>query len=68
MFLLPFSSLSSLFQLYCLFVNIQLHSDLYHMVLDGASEKAQQRVKASNFLFIDCVYQLLNATKIITYS
>lgn len=48
--------------------NTQFHSDLYHMVLDGASEKAQQRVKASNFLFIDCVYQLLNATKIITYS
>ncbi|KAL9955781.1 hypothetical protein ACROYT_G037160 [Oculina patagonica] len=48
--------------------NTQLHSDLYHMVLDGASEEAQQRVKSSNFLFIDCVYQLLNATKIITYS
>lgn len=48
--------------------NTQLHSDLYHMVLDGASEEAQQRVKTSHFLFIDCVYQLLNATKIITYS
>jgi len=48
--------------------NTQLHSDLYHMVLDGASEEAQQRVKDSNFLFTDCVYQLLNATKIITYS
>ncbi|XP_073245123.1 dynein axonemal intermediate chain 7-like [Porites lutea] len=48
--------------------NTQLHSDLYHMVLDGASEEAQQRVKDSHFLFIDCVYQLLNATKVITYS
>ena len=52
----------------CFSLFSQLHSDLYHMVLDGASEKAQQRVKDSNFLFIDCVYQLLNATKIITYS
>lgn len=48
--------------------NTQLHSDLYHMVMDGASEEAQQRVKDSHFLFIDCVYQLLNATKLITYS
>lgn len=48
--------------------NTQLHSDLYHMVLDGASEEAQQRVNNSHFLFSDCVYQLLNATKIITYS
>ncbi|XP_068672248.1 dynein axonemal intermediate chain 7-like [Montipora foliosa] len=48
--------------------NTQLHSDLYHMVLDGASEEAQQRVNDSHFLFIDCVYQLLNGTKIITYS
>lgn len=47
---------------------LQLHSGLYHMVLDGASEEAQQRVNASHFLFIDCVYQLLDASKIITYS
>ncbi|XP_029189944.2 dynein axonemal intermediate chain 7 homolog isoform X2 [Acropora millepora] len=48
--------------------NTQLHSGLYHMVLDGASEEAQERVNASHFLFIDCVYQLLDASKIITYS
>merc|ERR1719494_617034 len=33
--------------------NTQLHSDLYHMVQDGASEECLKRIKESNFLFVD---------------
>ncbi|EDO43086.1 predicted protein, partial [Nematostella vectensis] len=48
--------------------NTQLHSNLYHMIRDDTTPEALQRIKESNFLFVDCVYQLLSATKIITYS
>ena len=47
---------------------LQLHSDLYHMVRDGVSQQALQRVKDSSFLFVDCVHQLLDATKVLTFS
>ena len=38
------------------------------MVMDGASESAMTKVKETSFRFFNCVSQLLNATKVLTYS
>ncbi|NXL90729.1 CASC1 protein, partial [Alectura lathami] len=46
----------------------ELHSTLYHMLKDFASEEAIDKVNSANFLFIDVVYQLLLATRVLTYS
>ncbi|XP_028414620.1 protein CASC1-like [Dendronephthya gigantea] len=48
--------------------NTKLHADLYHMVMDGASQSAVSKVKGTSFQFFNCVSQLLNATKVLTYS
>lgn len=48
--------------------NTKLHADLYHMVMDGASDSAVTKVKETSFQFFNCVSQLLNATKVLTYS
>ncbi|XP_064635495.1 dynein axonemal intermediate chain 7 homolog isoform X2 [Lineus longissimus] len=44
------------------------HADMYHMVLELASEDALTRIRESSFKFIDCVNQLLTGTKLVTYS
>ncbi|KAM6418473.1 dynein axonemal intermediate chain 7 isoform 2-T2 [Pluvialis apricaria] len=46
----------------------EFHSTLYHMLKDFASKEAIDRVEAASFLFIDVVYQLLLATRVLTYS
>ncbi|NXN72190.1 CASC1 protein, partial [Himantopus himantopus] len=46
----------------------EFHSTLYHMLKDFASKEAIARVEAASFLFIDVVYQLLLATRVLTYS
>ncbi|XP_061864931.1 dynein axonemal intermediate chain 7 isoform X4 [Colius striatus] len=46
----------------------EFHSTLYHMLKDFASKDAIAKVEAANFLFIDSVYQLLLATRVLTYS
>ncbi|XP_025948434.2 dynein axonemal intermediate chain 7 isoform X2 [Dromaius novaehollandiae] len=46
----------------------EFHSTLYHMLKDFASNEAIDKVKKANFLFIDTVYQLLLATRVLTYS
>ncbi|XP_040401120.1 dynein intermediate chain CFAP94, axonemal isoform X3 [Cygnus olor] len=46
----------------------EFHSTLYHMLKDFASKEAIDRVSTANFLFIDVVYQLLLATRVLTYS
>ncbi|XP_014142521.2 dynein intermediate chain CFAP94, axonemal isoform X2 [Falco rusticolus] len=46
----------------------EFHSTLYHMLKDFASEAAIDRVERASFLFIDVVYQLLLATRVLTYS
>ncbi|XP_070553150.1 dynein axonemal intermediate chain 7-like isoform X8 [Ptychodera flava] len=46
----------------------EFHADLYHMVLDLSTEQGTDRMKLSSFQFVDAVYQLLSATRVITYS
>ncbi|XP_070551634.1 dynein axonemal intermediate chain 7-like isoform X2 [Ptychodera flava] len=46
----------------------EFHADLYHMVLDLSTEQGIDRMKLSSFQFVDAVYQLLSATRVITYS
>ncbi|XP_021247601.1 protein CASC1 [Numida meleagris] len=46
----------------------EFHSTLYHMLKDFASKEAIDRVNTANFLFVDVVYQLLLATRVLTYS
>ncbi|XP_060543748.1 dynein axonemal intermediate chain 7 isoform X3 [Pantherophis guttatus] len=46
----------------------EFHSTLYHLLKDTGSKDAMDRVRQSNYLFIDAVYQLLLATRVLTYS
>ncbi|NXX40780.1 CASC1 protein, partial [Tricholaema leucomelas] len=46
----------------------EFHSTLYHMLKDFASKEAIEQVARASFLFIDAVYQLLLATRVLTYS
>ncbi|XP_064316260.1 dynein axonemal intermediate chain 7 isoform X2 [Phalacrocorax carbo] len=46
----------------------EFHSTLYHMLKDSASKEAIDKVETASFLFIDVVYQLLLATRVLTYS
>ncbi|XP_014812507.1 PREDICTED: protein CASC1 isoform X6 [Calidris pugnax] len=46
----------------------EFHSTLYHMLKDFASKEAMDKVEAASDLFIDVVYQLLLATRVLTYS
>ncbi|KAI8783653.1 axonemal 84 kDa protein [Biomphalaria glabrata] len=43
-------------------------SNLYHLVMDTASKPAQEIMQETSIHFIDCVTQLLKATKVLTYS
>ncbi|GFO01258.1 protein casc1-like [Plakobranchus ocellatus] len=43
-------------------------SNIYHLMTEVASEAALNRVKETNFQFVDCVEQLLRATKVLTYA
>ncbi|XP_059672270.1 dynein axonemal intermediate chain 7 isoform X1 [Gavia stellata] len=46
----------------------EFHSTLCHMLKDFASKEATDKVERASFLFIDIVYQLLLATRVLTYS
>uniref|UniRef100_A0A8C5TFE5 Dynein axonemal intermediate chain 7 n=1 Tax=Malurus cyaneus samueli TaxID=2593467 RepID=A0A8C5TFE5_9PASS len=46
----------------------EFHSTLYHMFKDCASKEAMDKVEGAGFLFIDSVYQLLLATRVLTYT
>ncbi|XP_042635135.1 dynein axonemal intermediate chain 7 isoform X1 [Catharus ustulatus] len=46
----------------------EFHSTLYHMLKDSASNEALDKVERAGFLFIDSVYQLLHATRVLAYS
>ncbi|RMC02844.1 hypothetical protein DUI87_20035 [Hirundo rustica rustica] len=46
----------------------EFHSTLYHMLKDSASNEAMDKVERAGFLFIDSVYQLLLATRVLAYS
>ncbi|KFV05058.1 Protein CASC1, partial [Pterocles gutturalis] len=46
----------------------EFHSTLYHTLKDFASKEALNKVETASFLFVDVVYQLLLATRVLTYS
>uniref|UniRef100_A0A8D0FVV4 Dynein axonemal intermediate chain 7 n=1 Tax=Strix occidentalis caurina TaxID=311401 RepID=A0A8D0FVV4_STROC len=46
----------------------EFHFTLYHMLKDFASKEAIDEVERASFLFIDVVYQLLLATRVLTHS
>ncbi|XP_010281884.1 PREDICTED: protein CASC1 [Phaethon lepturus] len=46
----------------------EFHSTLYHMLKDSASTAAIEKVETASFLFIDVIYQLFLATRLLTYS
>ncbi|XP_042325811.1 dynein axonemal intermediate chain 7 isoform X5 [Sceloporus undulatus] len=46
----------------------EFHSTLYHLIRDASSEEGMERVNHTHYLFIDAVYHLLLATKVLTYS
>jgi cancer susceptibility candidate protein 1 len=46
----------------------QFHADLYHMVCELSTEEGMERMRNTDFRFVDTVYQLLSATRILTYS
>ncbi|XP_033919147.1 dynein axonemal intermediate chain 7 [Melopsittacus undulatus] len=46
----------------------EFHSTIYHMLKDFSSKEAIDKVETASFLFIDAVYQLLLATRVLTYS
>ncbi|KFQ96986.1 Protein CASC1, partial [Nipponia nippon] len=48
--------------------NSEFHSTLYHTLKDAASKEAIDKVETASFLFVDVVYQLLLATRVLTYS
>ncbi|XP_061178031.1 dynein axonemal intermediate chain 7 homolog isoform X2 [Saccostrea echinata] len=43
-------------------------SNLYHTVLTQCSEEAKERILNSSYQYVDCVEQILKATKVLTYS
>ncbi|KAM3925258.1 dynein axonemal intermediate chain 7 [Leptodactylus fuscus] len=51
-----------------LYEGSEFHSTLYHMVRDYSSAEATARLRHSHHLHMDCVYELLSATKVLTYS
>ncbi|KFO65710.1 Protein CASC1, partial [Corvus brachyrhynchos] len=46
----------------------EFHSTLYHMLKDLASKEAMDKVERAGSLFIDSVYQLLLATRVLAFS
>uniref|UniRef100_A0A8D0HR00 Dynein axonemal intermediate chain 7 n=1 Tax=Sphenodon punctatus TaxID=8508 RepID=A0A8D0HR00_SPHPU len=46
----------------------EFHSTLFHMIKDFATEAAVEKVKCTHYLFIDAVFQLLFAIRVLTYS
>ncbi|XP_058842140.1 dynein axonemal intermediate chain 7 isoform X2 [Acipenser ruthenus] len=47
--------------------NSEFHSTFYHMLKDGISDAALNKINQSHSLFIDCVQKLLIATKVLSY-
>nr|XP_014119626.1 protein CASC1 [Zonotrichia albicollis] len=46
----------------------EFHSTLYHMVKEFASSEAMEKVERAGCMFIDSVYQLLLATRVLAFS
>ncbi|XP_029456007.1 protein CASC1 [Rhinatrema bivittatum] len=48
--------------------NCEFHSTLYHAIKAYSTDTAMENIMNSNYQFVDCVYQLLTSTKVLTYS
>nr|XP_056702592.1 dynein axonemal intermediate chain 7 [Euleptes europaea] len=46
----------------------EFHSTLFHLLKDTACEAALERAQNAHHLFVDSVYQLLLATRVLTYA
>ncbi|XP_062990586.1 dynein axonemal intermediate chain 7 [Elgaria multicarinata webbii] len=46
----------------------EFHSTLYHLLRDASTDAGMERVSHTHYLFIDAVYQLLLATRVLTYA
>ena len=46
----------------------QFHADLYHMSMEITSDAGKERIRSSNYKFIDSVYTILSSIKVLTYS
>ncbi|RDD38910.1 Protein CASC1 [Trichoplax sp. H2] len=44
------------------------HSDLYHMITDGATQDSLTRIRNSSFLFVDNLYTWLSSTRLFAFS
>lgn len=51
-----------------MFFIFQFKSNLYHMVKCLATPAAVEKIDNTSFQFIDCVTQVLKATKLLTYA
>lgn len=47
---------------------VNFKSNLYHLLLEHSSEEAKTRIHETSFQYMDCVHQLLSATKVLTYA
>ena len=50
----------------CLF--FQFKSNMYHLIQETVSDEAKERITNSSNQYIDCVTQLLSATKVLSYA
>ena len=46
----------------------EFHADLYHMVCDLSSDAGLERMRNTNYRFIDAVHTMLESTRIIAFS
>ncbi|XP_071954710.1 dynein axonemal intermediate chain 7 homolog [Antedon mediterranea] len=46
----------------------QFHADLYHMVCDLSTDAGRERMRQSDFMFVNAVSQWLEATRLLTYA
>ncbi|XP_050403844.1 dynein axonemal intermediate chain 7 [Patella vulgata] len=48
--------------------NTEFRSNLYHLMKITISEEGMDRIEKTDYKYIDCVQQLLQATKVLTYA
>jgi len=57
-----------MFNLYRFCLIAQFKSNLYNLVTEYASKEAKERIQETHYEFVDCVKQILSATKVLTYA
>ncbi|KAK3104097.1 hypothetical protein FSP39_024384 [Pinctada imbricata] len=48
--------------------NTTFKSNLYNLMMSQCSEEAKERINGTSFQYVDCVEQILKATKVLSYS